>query len=102
MDNQLELIDMFLNYDFAHLLKDAEIHFKKAVDRKLPKSVSEIPKNFFRVFYRLGHQHHHASNFKKHLYHLIQNLKPILKNRERFNDEYERFDMPTEYFFYEA
>jgi hypothetical protein len=105
VDKQLELINMLLNYKIERLPKDihpyADLHYRKAVKGKLPKSVAENPLNFFLTFHHLGNQWRLASNYKKQLYELIQSLKPIFKKQEQFDEEYERFDTSSEYFFHE-
>lgn len=84
VDKQLELINHLLGYKIARLPKDirpyAELHYKKAVDEKLPASGADNPKNFFRAFHHLGH-------FKRYLYVLIQQLKTIFQNHGKFEEE---------------
>jgi hypothetical protein len=104
VDKQLELIDMLMQYKIERLPKDirpyAELHFKKAFNDTLPKSVAENPKNFFRAFHYLGNQKRFASNYRKHLSKLFQDIKPVFMDHISFDDEYERFDTSTESFFH--
>jgi len=104
VDKQLELIDMLMQYKIERLPKDirpyAELHIKKAFNDTLPKSVAENPKTFFRAFHYLGNQKCFASNYRKHLSKLFQDIKPVFMDHISFDDEYERFDTSTEYFFH--
>ncbi len=72
VDKQLEPI--------YHIRPYAELHYKKAVDEKLPASGADNPKNFFRAFHHLGH-------YKRYLYVLIQQLKTIFQNHGKFEEE---------------
>ncbi len=53
-----------------------------------------------KIIHYLGNQKCFASNYRKHLSKLFQDIKPVLMDHISFDDEYERFDTSTEYFFH--
>jgi hypothetical protein len=74
VEKQLELIHMLLDHKIKRLPRDirpyAELHYKKAIEGTLPRSVVENPLNFFRMFHHLGRQWQIASNYRRYLYEL--------------------------------
>jgi len=55
---QVEFLDKLLDYKIARLPKHfhpyANLHFRKAYDEKLLKSVEDNHKHIFHVFHRIG------------------------------------------------